>query len=1042
MQQFTGKAISRFIAALLACLATSRIATAADTATVDFTRDVRPILADKCFKCHGPDADARETDLRLDNRANATRDRDGHVAIKPGDPEKSELVRRITSSDPSEQMPPPDSKKTLSAAEIELLRRWIAEGARWSIHWAFTAPTLPDVPAVSRPEWVRHPIDAFILARLQSEQISPSPEADATTLVRRLYLDLIGLPPTPEEVDDWVARLTTDDVAYAQLVEHLLASPHYGERWGQRWLDAARYADSDGFEKDKPRFVWFYRDWVIDALNRDLPYNEFLVEQIAGDQLPDATQDQRVATGFLRNSMTNEEGGIDPEQFRMEAMFDRMDAIGKGMLGVTIQCAQCHTHKFDPLTQEEYYRMFAFLNNCDEANATVYTPDEQAQRAAIFQQIRAIEDDLKHKTADWTERLAKWEQSVRGDQPEWTVVRPEDDATGGQKHYVLADASILAAGYAPTKHETTFTAKTDARRITAVRLELLNDSTLPRGGPGRSILGTCALTEFKLSAAPADDPGKTAAVKIVSASADVNPAEAPLKAIYDDRTDKRRVTGPIAFAVDGNDDTAWTIDVGPGLTNVPRKAVFVLEKPVEFPAGAVLTFTLRQMHGGWNSDDNQNNNLGRFRFAVTAADGVQADPLPAAVRAIVAILPDQRSPAQRDAVFSHWRTTVPEWKEANAAIEALWQQHPPGTTQLVLQTRDMPRTTALLARGDFLKPTKPVEPGVPAFLHPLPENAPPTRLTFARWLADERSPTTARALVNRVWQAYFGRGIVATSEDFGVQSEAPSHPELLDWLAVRFMQNGWKMKDLHRWIVTSSTYRQASLARPDLSTRDPENRLLARFPRQRVDGEIVRDVALTVSGQLNPTIGGPSVYPPAPDFLFQPPASYGPKTWKEETGPNRYRRSMYAFKFRSVPFPVLQNFDVPNADTSCVRRARSNTPLQALTTLNEPLFVECARAFAIRTLHEGGDTDAARLASAFRRCVARRPSDVELSDLQTLLNEQKKRFADDAAKAWQLAANDPKQPPALPAGATAADAAAWTVVARVLLNLDETITKE
>jgi hypothetical protein len=331
---------------------------------------------------------------------------------------------------------------------------------------------------------------------------------------------------------------------------------------------------------------------------------------------------------------------------------------------------------------------------------------------------------------------------------------------------------------------------------------------------------------------------------------------------------------------------------------------------------------------------------------VTGADGAQADQVPAAVRDIFAIAPEQRSQAQRDAVFSYWCTTVPEWSEANAAIEALWQRHPPGTTQLVLQNRDMPRTTALLARGDFLKPTKPVDAGVPAFLHPLPENAPPTRLTFARWLADERSPTTARAFVNRVWQAYFGRGIVATSEDFGVQSEAPSHPELLDWLAVRFMQNGWRVKDLHRWIVTSSTYRQSSHARPDLSTRDPENHWLARFPRQRVDGEIVRDIALAASGLLNPKVGGPSVYPPAPDFLFQPPASYGPKIWKEETGPNRYRRSMYAFKFRSVPFPVLQNFDVPNADTSCVRRARSNTPLQALTTRNEPVFVESARAKA------------------------------------------------------------------------------------------------
>jgi len=1021
----------------------------AEDAPVDFTRDIRPILAENCFQCHGPDPESRVTELRLDVRSSAVRDREGSQAIRPGDSAASELLKRVTSKDPDVRMPPPDSKKTLSDEQIRTLEHWIDAGAEWSTHWAFVPPVLPELPDVRHSDWIAKPIDAFILAKQEAHGLVPAPQADATTLVRRLYLDLIGLPPSPDELDQWVERLLPrtatdrgqlDETAYAQLVDDLLSSPHYGERWGQHWLDAARYADSDGFEKDKPRFVWFYRDWVVNAFNNDLPYNQFIIEQIAGDELPQATQDQHVATGFLRNSMINEEGGIDPEQFRMEAMFDRMDAIGKGVLGLTIGCAQCHSHKYDPLTHEEYYRLFAFLNSCHEANIAVYTPDEQMRRASIFAEIDAIEGELQHNTADWPERMARWEQQVQQHAIDWTVVRPREDTSGGQKHYVLDDASVLAAGYAPTRHETNFVAQTDAPRITAVRLELLNDPRLPRGGPGRSIFGLCALTEFFLVAAPADDPAHTTTVKIARALADANPEEQELDAIFDDRSDKRRVTGPIEYAIDRNDETAWGIDIGAGRSNVPRQAVFVLEQPFESPSGAVLTFKLKQRHGGWNSDDNQNNNLGRFRFAVATSEREVTELVPSRVQDVLEVPAEERSSAQTSVVFRHWLTTVPEFSETAARIESLWRQHPHGATQLVLKDREAPRATSILSRGDFLQPVSAVEPGTPAFLHTLSQDAPPTRLTFARWLTDEQSPTTARAFVNRVWQAYFGRGIVGTSEDLGTQSETPSHPGLLDWLAVTFMQEGWSVKKLHRLIVCSSTYRQSSHARP--LPQDPENRLLSRFPRQRVEGEIVRDIALAASGLLNPAIGGPSVYPPVPDFLFQPPASYGPKTWKEESGPNRYRRSIYTFRFRSVPYPVLQNFDAPNGDVSCVRRTQSNTPLQALTTLNETLFVECARALALRTLQAGGESDGSRMTYAFRRCVARHPGRAESAELLRLLQKQKDRFAEHVDAAWQLAANDAANPPALPEGATPADAAAWTVVSRVLLNLDETITKE
>ena len=770
---------------------------------LDFARDIRPILSANCFKCHGPDDSQRQAELRLDTKAGVFADRDGRFALVGGKPDESELWKRITSADPDERMPPADSGKTLTEAQVALIGKWIKQGAVWSSHWAFMPPQRPALPATPDPAAqvrVRNPIDAFILARLQTEGLQPSPEADRVTLLRRLSLDLTGLPPTIAEVDAFLADpmssleagTTTVPDAYDRAVERLLDSPHYGERWGRLWLDAARYADSDGYEKDKSRQVWAYRDWVVAALNRNLPYDRFIVEQIAGDLLPGATQDQLVATGFLRNSMINEEGGIDPEQFRMEAMFDRMDAIGKSVLGLTIQCAQCHSHKFDPLSQEEYYRMFAFLNDCHEANVAVYTPAQQIERAEIFRRIHELEADLQHRTPDWQERMAEWESKVKANQPQWVVVQPvvEPDSSGGQKYIPLDDGSLLCQGYAPTKHRAKLTVKTDVQNITGFRLELLNHNDLPLAGPGRSIRGTGALTEFAVEVAPADHPDQMTKVKLVKATADVNLPETPLDGVYDDKSGHRRVTGPVAMALDEKDETAWGIDSGPGRRNQPRKAVFNAETPIANAAGTLLTFYLTENHGGWNSDDNQSHNLGRFRLSVPTAPDAVADPLPAAVREILAIPPHERTPAQTAAVFSYWRTTVPEWQEANAKIEDLWRQHPEGASQLVLVSRDKPRETHMLLRGDFLKPNKAVGPGVPAFLHPLPADAPASRLSFALWLADRSSPTTARALVNRVWQSYFGTGLVSTSEDLGSQSEAASHPELLDWLAVEFRESG------------------------------------------------------------------------------------------------------------------------------------------------------------------------------------------------------------------------------------------------------------
>ncbi|MEP6539681.1 MAG: DUF1549 and DUF1553 domain-containing protein, partial [Bryobacteraceae bacterium] len=856
-------------------------------------------------------------------------------------------------------------------------------------------------------------------------------------------LDLIGLPPTIDEVDRFVADRSAN--AYEKQVDRLLASAHYGERWGRIWLDAARYADSNGYEKDAPRGVWFYRDWVIRALNNDLSYNKFIIDQIAGDLLPNPTQDQIVATGFLRNSMLNEEGGVDPEQFRMEAMFDRMDAIGKGILGITIQCAQCHNHKYDPLKQEEYYRMFAFLNDTHEGSAAVYTPDQLMKRAEILRRTSEIEDRLRHTYPEWQKQMAQWEATVANDQPVWTVIRPEVDdiSTGGSRYLPQPDGSFLAQGFAPVFHRVKFIAKTDVPNITAFRLEEMTDADLPCSGPGRAVNGLAVLTEFEAEAAPVDDPKSITKIKFIKATADLNPPAAPLAPRYQSKkSGVVKMGGPVEFAIDGKQDTGWSTDAGPGLRNQSRKAVFVAEKPIGFPQGTILSIYLKQFHGNEESDDNGQNSLGRLRLSFTTAPDATADPVPQNVREILAIPSGERSPAQVRRVFSYWRTTVPEWKAANEEIAAIWREHPEGTSQLVLKQREQPRQTHILKRGDFLQPDRVVRPGVPAFLNPLPAGAPPNRLTFANWLVDRKSPTTARSIVNRVWQSYFGTGLVATTENLGTQCDPPSHPELLDWLAVQFMDDGWSLKKLHRLIVMSSVYRQSSDATLELGEKDPANRLLARGPRFRVDAEIVRDVALEASGLLNTEVGGPSVHPPAPAFLFQPPASYAPKSWIEDTGRERYRRALYTFRFRSTPYPMLQAFDAPNGDSSCVRRARSNTPLQALITLNEPIFVESARALALRTLREGGQNDADRLAYAFRLCVARTPTAAEADVLVTVLHNQAQRLASGWLSAREVTgfATGDKSP--LPPGITPNSWAAWTVVSRVLLNLDETITKE
>ncbi|MCA9141058.1 MAG: PSD1 domain-containing protein, partial [Planctomycetales bacterium] len=795
---------------------------------IDFDSQIRPILSDACFACHGPDQESREADLRLDNADDAA------SVIEPGDAEGSELYSRLVATDSEIVMPPKDSGKQLDQNQIAILRRWIDEGAKFEKHWAFSRPVRPEIPMPSEASWVKNPIDAFVLKKLDTQGLVPSPVADPVTLVRRLCLDLTGLPPEPEFVATWTRRLQDNgDKAYQNLVSHLLQSNHYGEQWGRLWLDAARYADSDGYEKDKPRNAWFYRDWVVDSLNQDRPYNDFIVRQIAGDLLPNATQSDRVATGFLRNSMVNEEGGADPEQFRMEAMFDRMDAIGKSILGLTIQCGQCHTHKYDPLQQEEYYGMFAFLNNTYDAIIPVYTEAEQQQRDVVLSEIREFENAIKQQIPDWRDQMLKWAaEAAARPQPDWSVPELEflDTALSGSKFLPQGDGSYLCQSYAPTSFKPQGTGTFHGRRLTGLQLELLTHPNLPRGGPGRSVSGTWALSELTAAVELSSAPGQVHEIKFARALADRSPPVADLKSQYDNKRKDKRITGGIDFAIDGDEKTAWTNEVDSPLSNVSQTAWFEFAEPIEIPEGghATITVHLAQRHGGWNSDDNQTFNIGRFRIALTGDPIPTEAPLPQSVADVLRTPSEQWSQDQSETVFSHWRTTVDQAQPWNEKIAAAWKRHPTGTTQLTLVERESPRTTSRLVRGDFLSPAEQVLPHVPEFLHALPESDEPPRLRFARWLASDESPTTARAIVNRIWQAYFGVGLVETSDDLGTQGSAPSHPGLLDFLAAELVDSGWSLKAVHRLIVTSATYRQSSKLTSGLAKRDPYNRLLAR----------------------------------------------------------------------------------------------------------------------------------------------------------------------------------------------------------------------
>jgi hypothetical protein len=977
---------------LVCCAGAARAAEAPD-----FNRDVRPILAARCFKCHGPDDGARKAKLRLD-----TRDGAAHVL---GEPNGSELLRRVTSTDETEVMPPPSTKVKLTAREKETLRAWVAAGAKYDQHWAFVKPKRPAVPQIRDAKAaIRNPIDAFILARLQKEGLTLAPEADRYTLVRRVYLDLIGVPPTPEEVEAFVGDESPD--AYEKLVDKLLASPHYGERWARKWLDLARYADTNGYEKDRVRSIWPYRDWVIKALNDDMPFDRFTVEQLAGDLLPDATLAQRVATGFHRNTMLNEEGGIDPLEFRYHAVTDRTAVTGTVWLGLTVGCAQCHTHKFDPISHTEYFRLFALLNNADEPEIPVPTPELAKKRAEIEAKIKKLEAELPKKLEPDKLVVAfdAWASAGRERAVKWITVRPAKMEAGPTKLALQSDGSVFASGDAKKRDLYTLVLDDLPAGVTAFRIEALADERLPANGPGRTYYegpkGDFLLSEFTL----------TVDGKAVSFPA----------------TSEAHTRGNLTakMALDGHPHTGWG---GSGRAGVASSAVFNLAKPLS-AKGAKLELLFERHYSA---------SLGRFRLAVTTDErAVKARDLPAEVEELLARPAEKLTAAERNVLFRHWLSVAPELKPARDEIEGLRKQLPAYPTTLVMQERpaDHPRPTFRHHRGEFLQPKEEVQPGVPALFGGEQgadaPRSPKNRLTFAKWLVSRDNPLTARVTVNRHWHALFGRGIVRTLDDFGYQGEPPTHPELLDWLALEFVERGWSVKKLHRLIVTSATYRQSSRVTPELLAKDPENRLLARGPRVRLEAEQVRDSALKAAGLLSAKMYGPSVFPPQPPNITTEGA-YGKLEWKVSAGEDRYRRGLYTFAKRTAPYAMFQTFDGPSGEACTARREVSNTALQALTMLNDAVLVDVARALAKRAVAHKGET-ADRVAYLFRLCLVRPPSADEAAALAKFYEAQRARFTTDPDRADAVAG----------AGEDAIDRAAWTATARAILNLDEFVTRE
>ncbi len=1026
-------------------------------ATVEFNRDIRPIISDHCFACHGPDEKKRKADLRLDTEEGAFADLGGHRAIVPGDLEKSELYRRISTDDEIDRMPPKSAEKPLTAEQIELFRRWIEQGATWQKHWSFIPPKRAEPPEVERKDWPRNAIDRFIVARLEREGLAPSPEADQRTLIRRVTLDLTGLPPTPEEVDAFVADETPD--AYEKVVDRLLKSPHYGERMAVQWLDLSRYADTHGYHIDSHRDMWRWREWVIRAFNENKPYDAFTVEQIAGDLLPNATVDQQLATGFNRNHMINFEGGAIPEEYQVAYIVDRVNTTSTVFMGLTMACAQCHDHKYDPFTQKDYYRFYAFFNNVPEqgldgreGNAKPFIqaplPDQKTQLEALRAEIGGLDGRMKELEPKLGAAQASWEAKT-------LESIPPPSAEGLLGHYELD-------GHA---------ADTSGRYRHGVYRE--GTGAFEAGRIGQAL---------KLDGKLHVDLGDAAAFErndAFSYGCWVRPAGKEMMAVIARMDDADANRGFDLFLADGRAYVhlihKWPENAIRGNTKEQPIAenawhhVFVTYDGSSKAAGVKLYVdgTVQEVevtHDALTETIRTTKPLliGRrspgapFKGLIDEVRVYDRLLSPAEVevlgkrypfRAMLALAAAYRTDEQRNALRERYlkQAAPAEFKQPYEKLLALREQKKSLVeqvpTSMVMQEMAEPRETFMLVRGNYANKGEPVSMGVPAVLPPLAGDAPQNRLGLARWLVSDEHPLTARVAVNRYWQMYFGTGLVKTAEDFGSQGEWPTHPELLDWLARAFIESGWDVKALQKLIVTSATYRQSARLTPELRERDPENRLYARGPRFRLQAEFIRDGALAVSGLLTPKIGGPSVKPYQPPGLWEAIA-YGERftaqRYEQDHGDKLYRRSMYTFWKRTLPPASLATFDAPDREFCVARRSRTNTPLQALVLMNDPTYVEAARFFGQKIIRQGGDTLRDRIVYAFRWAVARPPSDAEIAVIEKVYRRQRERFAVDITAAMALitqgesnAADD----------VNVVDLAAWTAVANMILNLDETITR-
>ena len=1021
---------------------------------VQFNRDIRPIFSDTCFQCHGPDEKERKAGLRLDTRETALKPSEsGEIAIVPGKPEASELVKRLTTTDKDDIMPPRKLHKTITPAQIEKVKLWIAQGAEYQGHWAFITPQSPKVPEVADQAAVRNSIDNFIRSHLAKVGLKPSPEADKATLIRRVALDLTGTPPTPQEVDAFVADQAAN--AYEKVVDRLLASPRYGERMAVQWLDFARYADSNGFQSDTSRQMWPWRDWVIGAFNRNLPFDQFTIEQLAGDLLPNATRDQIVATGFNRNHRLNGEGGRIVEEWFAETVIDRVETTGLTWLGLTLNCCRCHDHKYDPISQKEFYQLFSYFNSNDEngvlddfggAGVTrrggnsrpvlaLTTPEQDAQIAKQEKVIADATARVSEAAKEMAAAQAAWEPKFRVQLSEnfkaWTMLEPKEvRSDGGAVFQRQSDGSWLATGTTPPFDHYLVVAPIAEGSFSGLLLETLPDPSLPNQSLGRASNGNFVLTDV---IAEISAPGleKPLAAMFTRAEADYNQKGYEVKLIVNDkakggRGEKRR--------------QGWAID-GPTKRD-PRKAMFVTAAPLTVPANATLRVTLRH-------DAIANHSIGRFRLSTSSLppsavklDGARVLP---SIIAALELVPEKRTPAQRTELAKFYReNTDNPVKRAEVALAAAKKSlddiYGKVQTTMVFKEIAAPREARVLQRGEYDKPGEVVPRALPAALPPLPAGAPNDRLGFAQWLVSGEHPLTARVWVNRAWEKFFGLGLVRTTENLGSQAEWPTNPELLDWLATEFVRLKWDMKAMQKLMVMSATYRQSSKVTPQLVERDPENRLLARGPRFRLPAELIRDQALAVSGLLVEKVGGPSVRPYMPEGVWDETSKYGDlRGYKADTGDNLYRRSLYTIWKRTAAPPSMTMFDSPTREICTVKRSRTNTPLQALALLNEVTYVEASRVLAQRMIAEGGATPEERIAWAFKRVTLRPPTPDEVQVLATGLNKRLARYgtkADDAQKLVSLGASKPD------AKANPAELAAYTTTANVLLNLDEVVTRE